>query len=653
MLEARLSQSMVLKKVVDAIKDLVQDCNFDCNDSGIALQAMDNSHVALVSMLLKAESFEPYRCDRNIALGVNLVSLTKVLRALQNDDLVTLKADDAPDSLNITFESSTADRISEYDLKLMDIDQEHLGIPDTEYAATVTMPSTEFKRICTDLQAMSESVTIEATKDGIKFSCAGDIGNGAVTLRNYQNVEKEHLNVDIELTEPVSLTFSLKYLVNFCKAQPLSDRVKICLSNEVPLLVEYLITGTSYLRFYLAPKVRDMIFSVVSGHVGNKIAVFVLQSLGCDAAALNTVQFSNHTGYRQVKGTKLAAQEITDLWDGLKQSHLDSFDMMLSGYVPGAAGVEAVGRIAKELKTAAASKPGSFFWVLDPVMGDNGKIYVAEDVVPAYQSLIHHADLILPNQFEAEYVFSPFAFPPCHISCAFHGNSVLTQGIRAAYRLLSGVSITDSASLERAIEVLHDTYNLPHIVITSVSLPIRSASQTPSSTRPASPTQSQAPTMPTMSVVGSTRTSDRKPRLFTIQFPVFNAYFSGTGDMFAALMVVRMREAVACSTTDGTQHTTSWLSPDDVVPTDLPLARAAEKVLASMHEVLARTCEQMPSDLSAAIARLATRRGVSEDVVRAESETMHLLRSQAAELKLARNLGCLREPTIEYRAEKM
>ncbi|KAI0874106.1 proliferating cell nuclear antigen [Hypoxylon argillaceum] len=257
MLEARLSQSMVLKKVVDAIKDLVQDCNFDCNDSGIALQAMDNSHVALVSMLLKAESFEPYRCDRNLALGVNLVSLTKVLRALQNDDLVTLKAEDAPDSLNITFESSTADRISEYDLKLMDIDQEHLGIPDTEYAATVTMPSSEFKRICTDLQAMSESVTIEATKDGIKFSCNGDIGNGAVTLRNYQNVEKEHLNVDIELTEPVSLTFSLKYLVNFCKAQPLSDRVKICLSNEVPLLVEYLITGTSYLRFYLAPKIGD------------------------------------------------------------------------------------------------------------------------------------------------------------------------------------------------------------------------------------------------------------------------------------------------------------------------------------------------------------------------------------------------------------
>lgn len=99
------------------------------------------------------------------------------------------------------------------------------------------------------------AVSIEASKDGVKFSCAGDIGNGAVTLRPHNNVEKPELNVEIELTEPVSLTFSLKYLVNFCKAAGLSKSVKLCLSNEVPLLVEYQLAGSSYLRFYLAPKV--------------------------------------------------------------------------------------------------------------------------------------------------------------------------------------------------------------------------------------------------------------------------------------------------------------------------------------------------------------------------------------------------------------
>ncbi|KAI4915914.1 DNA polymerase delta processivity factor [Alternaria incomplexa] len=255
-LEAKLAQASILKKVVDAIKDLVQDCNFDCNDSGIALQAMDNSHVALVSMMLKSEAFEPFRCDRNIALGINLGSLTKVLRAAGNDDALTIKAEDSPDVVNLLFESSTTSRLSEYDIKLMDIDQEHLGIPETDYAATVTMPSAEFQRICRDLGALSESVSIECSKDGIKFACSGDIGSGSVILKTSNSVEKPEDNVSIEMNEPVSLTFSLKYLINFCKASGLSNQVKLCLSSEVPLLVEYPFEA-SYLRFYLAPKIGD------------------------------------------------------------------------------------------------------------------------------------------------------------------------------------------------------------------------------------------------------------------------------------------------------------------------------------------------------------------------------------------------------------
>jgi proliferating cell nuclear antigen len=82
------------------------------------------------------------------------------------------------------------------------------------------------------------AVAIEASKEGVKFSCNGDIGSGSVTLRQHNNVEKPEQSTKIELTEPVSLTFSLKYLVNFCKASALSTTVTLSLSNEVPLLVE-------------------------------------------------------------------------------------------------------------------------------------------------------------------------------------------------------------------------------------------------------------------------------------------------------------------------------------------------------------------------------------------------------------------------------
>lgn len=108
------------------------------------------------------------------------------------------------------------------------------------------------------------------------------------------------------------------------------------------------------------------------------MATFVMQSLGCEVAALNTVNFStlhpslhepdshgmtgNHTGYRQFKGTRATAQEISDLYRGLCQSNLTDFDVMLSGYAPSAAAVESVGAIGIDLQQKAEDKPGSFFW---------------------------------------------------------------------------------------------------------------------------------------------------------------------------------------------------------------------------------------------------------------------------------------------------
>jgi proliferating cell nuclear antigen len=105
MLEARLPVAVTLKRILDAIKDLVSDANFDCNESGIALQAMDTSHVALVALLLRAEGFDPFRCDRNISLGVNFGMLSKVLKCAGNDDVLTIKSGERGDVLSLTFES--------------------------------------------------------------------------------------------------------------------------------------------------------------------------------------------------------------------------------------------------------------------------------------------------------------------------------------------------------------------------------------------------------------------------------------------------------------------------------------------------------------------------------------------------------------------
>lgn len=72
MFEARLVSTQTLKRVLEAVKELLNEASFDCSDTGIQLQAMDNSHVALVSLTLRADGFDKYRCDRNLTMGMNL-----------------------------------------------------------------------------------------------------------------------------------------------------------------------------------------------------------------------------------------------------------------------------------------------------------------------------------------------------------------------------------------------------------------------------------------------------------------------------------------------------------------------------------------------------------------------------------------------------
>lgn len=107
MFEARLAQASILKKVLDALKELVTDVNFECNEEGLNLQAMDNSHVALVSVKLESTGFATYRCDRPMPLGTNLLSLSKVLKCAKDDDQVTLKANDNADVLYLKYEAKS------------------------------------------------------------------------------------------------------------------------------------------------------------------------------------------------------------------------------------------------------------------------------------------------------------------------------------------------------------------------------------------------------------------------------------------------------------------------------------------------------------------------------------------------------------------
>ena len=139
------------------------------------------------------------------------------------------------------------------------------------------------------------------------------------------------------------------------------------------------------------------------GHVGNASAVFPLQRLGAEVWALNTVQFSNHTGYGAWRGQVFGAELIADLVTGIEERGvLARCDAVLSGYMGDAAIGEA---IIGAFERVRAANPAAV-WCCDPVIGDVGRGVFVRPGIPEFMRdrAVPAAGIVTPNQFELEWL---------------------------------------------------------------------------------------------------------------------------------------------------------------------------------------------------------------------------------------------------------
>jgi proliferating cell nuclear antigen len=217
---------------------------------------MDSSHVSLVSLIIPSDDFDVFKCEKPITLGLNLNSFYKILKCSSNDDSIFISSSDVSDILIIIFESINNDRISEFELKLIKIDTEPLGIPETEYSATISITSSEYRRISSEMITLGDTMQIGISKEGIKFEVEGDIGKATVFLKQMEK-ENEVDVVKINISEPVKMGFALRYLNSFSKATPLCEKITLKLCKDFPLQLEFKVIKSGFIRFYLAPKYEE------------------------------------------------------------------------------------------------------------------------------------------------------------------------------------------------------------------------------------------------------------------------------------------------------------------------------------------------------------------------------------------------------------
>jgi pyridoxine kinase len=183
---------------------------------------------------------------------------------------------------------------------------------------------------------------------------------------------------------------------------------------------------------------------VAYGYVGNRAATFPLQRLGLEVWAINTVQFSNHTGYGAWTGEVFAPGHIGALLDGIAAlGVLGECDAVLSGYLGDGATGQAVIEAARRVR---AANPKAI-WCCDPVMGDVGRGFFVRPGIPELfrDQVLRNADIVTPNQFELDYL-------------AGAPTRTLEQAVAACRKLLAqGPRVVLVTSLHRAPEAAEET----------------------------------------------------------------------------------------------------------------------------------------------------------------------------------------------------
>ena len=207
---------------------------------------LDSARTSLVDMHLPADNFEEYQCDQEeIIAGINISNTFKLLKTITNNDVLKM-AIHSKEFLDIEIISETKKTTSKFQLKLLDINESRIEVPDVEMTTVTTLPSADFQRLCRDMSNIGTDIEITRNSGLINFRCEGDFAN------------QETIIECPDESPTITGLYSLKYLNIFTKATSMCASVQIIqeIGNRF-LILKYNVANLGELKFYLATKVSE------------------------------------------------------------------------------------------------------------------------------------------------------------------------------------------------------------------------------------------------------------------------------------------------------------------------------------------------------------------------------------------------------------
>lgn len=248
-LEISTVQTSAIKTLVEALKELLTDTVVEFDKDGIKIITTDNAHVILVHMRLYESKFEIYRLDprwTKLSVGINMMNLHKIIKAANSGDTLSIVMYESDMSrLHITFENSEKNSKTTYALNLLDMDPIDISIPPEKFPVVITLPSTDFQKICRDMHNIADRVEIKSVGNQLILSSVGDFCSQETVLCDVTKESSQSI---------VQGIFNLKYLTHFTKCTNLCNTTEIYLKNDYPLIVRYQVASLGEIKLCLAPQ---------------------------------------------------------------------------------------------------------------------------------------------------------------------------------------------------------------------------------------------------------------------------------------------------------------------------------------------------------------------------------------------------------------
>ena len=246
-------QTSAIRILIESLKEILTDANFIIDENGVKLVAMDSTHTVLIHMKLLQEKFEFFHCEKKINIGLNTSNFFKLIKTMSNNDTLTLFVSEQDQNrLGIKIENCEKNSLTNFKINLLDLNEEGITIPPAEFESVITMPSSDFQKICRDMSALSDILEIKSVDNLLLLSCKGDFCTQETRLGQTNNgmsfVKNNSPN------EIVQGYFALKHLVLFTKCTNLCNSIELYLKNNYPLIIQYSVASLGIIKLCLAPK---------------------------------------------------------------------------------------------------------------------------------------------------------------------------------------------------------------------------------------------------------------------------------------------------------------------------------------------------------------------------------------------------------------